>query len=188
MIWDSFFHRERRRKKSKYANIKEHRQWTQLCRRGYSGKSDRSSETYVGGNGHFVILFMAWLPNDSEIAAHSEEFILKYNPNWNGAHLAPDKEKRQDMSEITPDWAQGLFKTEKWIEYEINLNFTRESWHGRMRACRGIDASTLSEEDIAAWEEEHLKYLKTMPESFNIPHWITILNLLKVQEPISLQA
>ena len=140
-------------------------------------------------NGHFAMLFMAWLPNDSEIAAHSEELILKYNPNWNGGHYAPDKEKRRDMSEITPDWTQGLFKTEKWIvEYEINLNFTRESWHGRMRACRGIGASTLSAEDIAAWEKEHLEYLKTMPESFDIPHWITILNLRKVQESIPLHA
>lgn len=131
-------------------------------------------------NGHLAILFMAWLPNDSEIAAHSEELILKYNPNWNGAHYAPNKEKQRSMSIITPAWAQGLFETENRIEYEINLNFTHESWHGRMRACRGIGASTLSAEDIAAWEKEHLEYLKTVPESFEIPHWITILNLRKV--------
>ena len=84
------------------------------------------------------------------------------------------------MNITTPGWAQELFETENRIEYETNLTFTRESWHGRMRACRGIGASALSAEDIAAWEKEHLKYLETVPESFDIPHWITILNLRKV--------
>ena len=35
-------------------------------------------------NGHLAILFMAWLPEESEIAKTSEDFVLKYNPAWTG--------------------------------------------------------------------------------------------------------
>ena len=129
-------------------------------------------------NGHLAILFMAWLPNDSEIAAHSEELILKYNPNWNGANYSPDKTR--DMNGVTPSWCSDRFITENWFGDEISIPFTRETWHGRMKACRGIGASSLSTEEISEWEKEHLEYMKTLPETFSIPHWVTILNLRKL--------
>lgn len=47
-----------------------------------------------------------------------------------------------------------------------------------MKACRGIDAS-LSVEKIAEFEKEHIEYLNTVPENFNIPHYITMLDLKK---------
>lgn len=36
-------------------------------------------------NGKLVILYMAWLPFEDEIAGRSEELVLKYSPNWSGA-------------------------------------------------------------------------------------------------------
>lgn len=127
-------------------------------------------------NGHFCVLFMSYLPYESEIAAKSEELILKYNPDWNGAHYNPTK----NVSEKTPDWCKDMFDIENSIGYEIGVEFTRESWNGRMKACRGIGASSLSEEAIEAWEKEHREYLKTQPETFIIPHWVTVLNLRKL--------
>lgn len=126
--------------------------------------------------GHFLILFMSYLPYESEIAAKSEELILKYNPDWNGAHYKPNK----NMSMQTPEWCKGMFEIEHKFGYGVNVKFTRQSWNGRMKACRGMGASSLNAEEIAAWENEHIAYLKTMPESFDIPHWVTVLDLRKI--------
>ena len=50
----------------------------------------------------------------------------------------------------------------------------RESWHGRMRACRGVGASKSSDE-LKKWDEEHWKMLMdNAPEQFNIKHYISI--------------
>ena len=127
-------------------------------------------------NGHFCILFMAYLPFESEIAAKSEELILKYNPDWNGVHYNPNKK----INSKTPDWCKGMFVVENHFGYEVDVKFTRESWNGRMKACRGIGASSLNPEKIAAWENEHMAYLETTPDNFDIPHWVTMLNLRKI--------
>ena len=123
-------------------------------------------------SGHFCILFMAWLAEESEIAANSEKMILKYNPSWSGHGL-----KRFTYG--FPEEAIGLFEVENSFMYDTPVAFTRESWHGRMKACRGIGASSLSAEEIEQWEKEHIGYLKSMPECFDIPHFVTVLNLRK---------
>ena len=62
-------------------------------------------------------------------------------------------------------------------EYYADVMFTPEKWHGRVKSCRGIGAS-LSAEEIAAWEKEHLKLLaQIMPEPRNIPHYIQCTGL-----------
>ena len=124
--------------------------------------------------GHFCILFMAWLPGESEIARTSVEMILKYNPSWTGAHM-----ERYQLSK--PSWCGNLFEPANMITYDLPVTFTRESWHGRMKACRGIGASSLSIEEIAAWEKEHMEYMQTVPEKFDILHYITILDLRKLE-------
>ena len=121
-------------------------------------------------DGHFVILFMAWLPFEDEIAKTSEDMVLKYNPSWTGGRM-----KRYKLE--APNWIGNMFEVANAVTYDINVPFTRKSWHGRMKACRGIGASSLSHEEIAAWEEGHLRYMETLPETFNILHYVTILDL-----------
>ena len=121
-------------------------------------------------HGHFVILFMAWLPFEDEIAKTSEDMVLKYNPSWTGGRM-----KRYQLQE--PNWLGNMFEVANSITYDVEVPFTRETWHGRMKACRGIGASSLSPEEIAAWEEEHLRYMETLPESFHILHYVTVLDL-----------
>jgi cyclopropane fatty-acyl-phospholipid synthase-like methyltransferase len=123
-------------------------------------------------NGRFVILFMSYLPGENEIARKSEELILKYNPSWSGAGLNRQKPEM-------PDWLGDLFEVNNLILYDLNVPFTRESWHGRMKACRGIGASLLTPDEIASWEKEHRDYLSTMPESFRILHQTSIIDLRK---------
>ena len=36
-------------------------------------------------NGRLLILYMAWLPYEDEIAGQSEKLVLKYSPDWSGA-------------------------------------------------------------------------------------------------------
>lgn len=122
--------------------------------------------------GHFCILFMAWLPDESPIAAGSEELVLKYNPSWTGGHMA-----RYELSQ--PEWCGDLFETVNLYAFDCPVSFTRESWHGRMKACRGIGASSLSESEIAKWEKEHTDYMQTLPESFTVTHYVTITDVIK---------
>ena len=123
-------------------------------------------------DGHFCVLYMAWLPEESDIARTSEEMVLKYNPSWTGGHM-----KRYQPG--TPSWCGNLFEPANILAFECPVTFTRESWHGRIKACRGIGASSLSEEEIAAWEKEHMEYMQTLPEIFDILHYVTVLDLKK---------
>lgn len=127
---------------------------------------------FLTDNGHFLILYMAWLPFESEIAKTSEDLVLKYNSEWTGGGMM-----RYQIGE--PDWLMGLFEVSNAITYDLDVPFTRESWNGRMKACRGIDAS-LPSDKIAEFEKEHLAYLATVPEEFTIPHYASILDLKKV--------
>lgn len=123
-------------------------------------------------NGRFVILYMAWLPFEDEIAGKSEGLILKYNPAWTGC-----KEERHFIT-IPPvyDW---YFTVEHREIFDVNVPFTRESWNGRMKACRGIGAS-LSEDETKQFDCEHRQLLSEIaPESFWILHYCAITTLKK---------
>lgn len=124
-------------------------------------------------NGHFLVLFMAWLPFESEIAKASEDLVLKYNPSWTGGKMKP--------YEIgTPDWLGDMFMISNAFTYPIKVSFTRETWHGRMKACRGVGASSLSADEISAWEKEHIAFLSAQPESFGINHFVSVLDLQRL--------
>jgi len=125
-------------------------------------------------NGHFCVLWMGWLPFEDEIAKMSETLVLKYNPNWTGVNAI-----RPNFEAIKTTWNNTLFQISNVRIYDLKVPFTRESWHGRMIACRGIGASVLSAEEIEAFEKEHLQMLNSMPETFEILHYVTIIDLQK---------
>lgn len=127
-------------------------------------------QRWLKPGGHFAILFMAWIPAESEIATKTEELVLKYNPDWTGGGW-----KRNAVT--MPDWATPYFELEDALGFDVQVTFTRDSWNGRVKTCRGIGASSLTQEQIAQWEQEHLAYLSTVPEPFDIIHYVTILNL-----------
>ena len=123
-------------------------------------------------NGKLLILYMAWLPFEDEIAGKSEELVLKYSPGWTGAG-----ETRHPIG--IPDAAYEYFDLEEHEEYDVKVPFTRETWHGRMRACRSVGAS-LSGEELAKWEDEHRKLLdETAPEQFEVLHYAALAVLRK---------
>lgn len=74
-------------------------------------------------------------------------------------------------------------KIHKWLKaFDIDVNFTRDTWHGRIKACRGIGTGALSEKEISKWEIEHKAMLSQYPEKFTIPHYAAILDLKNLEK------
>lgn len=123
-------------------------------------------------NGRILVLYMAWLPFEDRIANASEALVLKYNPDWTGGG--------ETIHPIQiPACYQERFALVYHEEYPIHVRFTREGWHGRMKACRGIGAS-LSEDAVSAWEREHWKLLAEIaPEKFDVLHYAAMAELKK---------
>ena len=123
-------------------------------------------------DGRILVLYMAWLPFEDKIAGESEKLVLKYSPNWSGAG--------ETIHPIDiPSCYNEKFNLIYHDEYPLSIHFTRESWNGRMKACRGIGAS-LTENEIASWEREHIKLLeKIAPYEFDILHYAAIAELKK---------
>lgn len=123
-------------------------------------------------DGKLLILYMAWLPFEDRIAGASEALVLKYSPNWSGAG-----ETRHPV--WIPDITYDYFEMEEHEEYDLTVPFTKESWHGRMRACRGVGAS-LSEEELSSWDAEHRALLEEIaPEEFEVLHYASFAVLRK---------
>ena len=120
--------------------------------------------------GKFLILYMGWLPYEDETAGKSEEIILKYNPKWTGFG---DTRKHVWV----PDEYKNFFDITFQEISDLKVPFTRESWHGRMRACRGVGAS-MDEPTLAKWNDEHIKMLlENAPEEFDVLHYMSIAEL-----------
>lgn len=124
--------------------------------------------------GHILLLYMAWLPYKDKIAGASEALALKYNPRWSGAG--------ETVHPIfVPEIYMKNFELTHHEEYLLQVPFTRESWHGRMKTCRGIGAS-LTAEEIVSWEREHIELLKEIaPASFTVRHYGAMAELKMVK-------
>lgn len=121
--------------------------------------------------GRLLVLYMAWLPLEDAIAGASEALVLKYNPGWSGAG---ETKRPIDI----PDAVLRYFDIVSREEFDLNLPFARDTWHGRMRACRGVGAS-LTEAELAEWEREHKKLLDTMAaEQFTVAHYGALAELM----------
>ena len=115
--------------------------------------------------GKFIKIWMDWCPDD-EIAAKSIATVEAFNPEWNAKAIGID------------DMYDDLFDGRVTEEFTSDISFTRDSWHGRMCACRGTLAS-MSEKQFAAWSEAHTKMLASYPPSFTVKHkvFITVFNV-----------
>lgn len=119
----------------------------------------------LGEDGLLVISYFVWLPRRDHIAAASENVVLAYNPQWSSADYAGE-------SPTLPRWAEGIFDVKAFFYYDEPIHFTRDTWRGRIRACRGIGAA-LSTEEVRRFDEEHGTLLKDIAgERFAILHRI----------------
>lgn len=123
-------------------------------------------------DGALLLLYMGWLAEEDAVANASEQLVLQYNPAWTGAgdtrHLI-----------VPPDAASETFSLAEQTLFDLPVHFTRESWHGRMRACRGVGAS-LTPEQLAKWDADHRALLeRTAPPEFDVLHYAAITVLRK---------
>lgn len=120
--------------------------------------------------GVLLVLYMAWLPNKDEITRMSLDSVRKANPSWNGGQT-------YECPLQFNDYTYSIFDMAFHKEIYVDVPFTRETWNGRVKACRGIGAS-LSPEEITAWEKEHMAALeKIMPPETTIPHFVQMAGL-----------
>jgi len=123
-------------------------------------------------DGKILVLYMAWLPFEDEIARASEELVLKYNPTWSGA-----KESVHPIN--IPECYNDMFELTYHEESLLDVHFTQKSWHGRIKACRGVGAS-LSDDEIKRWENEHIRLISEIaPQEFEVRHYAAIAELKK---------
>lgn len=109
--------------------------------------------------------FFSYLPRVSRIARATEELVLRYNPQWSAAGYAGAVAER-------PSWARGVARQRAMFYYDEPIPFTRDSWRGRMRACRGVGAS-LPPDAVAALDRDLEALLRSIaPPDFTIPHRI----------------
>ena len=98
--------------------------------------------------------------------------MLRYNPGWTGGG-----EVRRPIQVPREYGAQ--FELERSDLFDLQVPFTRESWNGRMKACRGIGAS-LSVREAQAFEREHLALLERIaPPEFTVRHYAAAAILRK---------
>jgi SAM-dependent methyltransferase len=121
--------------------------------------------------GRLVLTHLNWLPLQDAIARQSESLVLKYNPHWRGADY--DGETPPELMESLASFRLTTFHT-----YESAIPFSRESWRGRIRACRGVGAS-LAPDRVAEFDREHAALLENIaPPEFTILHQI-VLHILE---------
>jgi cyclopropane fatty-acyl-phospholipid synthase-like methyltransferase len=122
-------------------------------------------KTWLKPAGKLVLTYLSWLPRKDPIAHASEQLVLQYNPHWSDADF-PGSRTVQHV------WSRQDFRLVTYHAYEEGLPFTRESWRGRMRACRGIGAA-LPADEVARFEQEHDALLRQIaPETFPILHQV----------------
>ena len=115
--------------------------------------------------GLLVLSHFSWLPRVDRIANASEQLVLKHNPQWSA----------NDWSGViptSPEWADGQLILRGLFFYDVDIPFTRDSWRGRFRACRGIGAG-LAPAEVAAFDREHDALLAEIAgDNFTVTHRI----------------
>jgi SAM-dependent methyltransferase len=118
-------------------------------------------------SGKFLVASLIYLPRESPIAAATERLIKQYNPKWGGADFG-------GSVPAEPEWAHGQLRLQTFHHYTEGVRFTRESWRGRIRACRGVGAS-LNPDATTSFDRDHQRLLDDLTQDeFFIPHLIAI--------------
>ena len=113
--------------------------------------------------GVLVTTHFSWLPRADPIARESEALVLRLNPAWQGADWS-------GRIAAEPAWAAGRASVAAMFWFDADVPFTRASWRGRLRACRGVGAS-LPQADVTAFDTALAAWLEanTTP-TFTVRH------------------
>ncbi|MDF3025191.1 MAG: class SAM-dependent methyltransferase [Alphaproteobacteria bacterium] len=115
--------------------------------------------------GVLVTSHCSWLPGQDPVAQATEDLVREFNPNWT-AH------SWSGSIPAVPAWSLTDFRLRAFFNYDEKIQFSRDGWMGRIRACRGVGAA-LPPEKVAEFDAAHLALLKKIaPETFTVLHRI----------------
>jgi hypothetical protein len=115
--------------------------------------------------GQLLVSHFTFMPRLDEVARATEELVLKYNPQWNGADW-------NGRIPARPGWSRDHFELRLMFYYDEGIEFSHETWRGRLRALRGI-GPTLSKQRVAEFDRELQQLLTdTTPSPFEVLHRI----------------
>lgn len=109
-------------------------------------------------NGMFLKIYMTHVKDDI-IANNSYSLVKKINKNYNGASAS--------IKDLTTHY----FDNPHMESFFVDIPFTKEHWHGRIMASRGVMAS-MSPDMLNLFENEHMDLLSSLPDEFTIRHKI----------------
>ena len=116
-------------------------------------------KSLIKKGGIFLKVYISYL-KEEPVTQDSNALVKKINPSWHGAASALEDLRRH------------YFENPQLETFITEIPFTRESWHGRMLASRGVMAS-MNEEQLFQFDKEHLAMLEEKyPEKFGIKHKI----------------
>ena len=105
--------------------------------------------------GIFLKVYMGYM-KEEQITQDSNSLVKSINGKWNGASAS--------IKDLTTQY----FDKPKMDTIVVDLPFTRETWHGRMMASRGVMES-MDVNKIAQFDREHMAMLKNKyPEEFTV--------------------
>ena len=97
---------------------------------------------------------------EEPITNDSNKIVKDINPKWSGASAS--------IKDLTTHY----FDNPQMDTMIVDLPFTRETWHGRMLASRGVMAS-MNEEQIKEFDTMHRNMLEAKyDENFTVKHKI----------------
>lgn len=107
--------------------------------------------------GIFLKVYMSYMKEEN-ITQDSNEIVKQINNSWEGA------------SPAIQDLKTHYFENPQMDTIIVDIPFTRESWHGRMLASRGVMAA-MNEKQISEFGKRHMDMLcKKYPKQFTVKH------------------
>lgn len=114
-------------------------------------------------SGRIAIVYQTYLPIEGNIAAASEQIILRYRPRWRHAGGVGIN------GQALKDLQIARFGQIESFSFDVDIPFTRQQWQGYIRTCSAVGPS-LTAYELASFDQAHAKALMAWPESFTVPH------------------
>lgn len=113
--------------------------------------------------GRLLICSFSYLALPGNVAARTEELILRHNPGW----------PKAGWRGIHPEQVEALdvagFRTVESFSYVVDVPFDHVAWRGRMRTCNGV-GSALNTEQVTALDSDLAAMLRDFPGELAVPH------------------
>lgn len=95
----------------------------------------REARRMLKDQGALLIAHFDWIPLDDNVAAVTEDLILRFNPKWRGAR----------GTGMYPQWLEDValagFDDIETFTFDVQVPYPHEAWRGRIRASAGVGAS-----------------------------------------------